>query len=55
MLGQLSVIWQHNEVSSEMQFQNRLPGLTNELPSGHKLILLGGNLGTTAAHRDIST
>lgn len=42
VLGHLSVIWQHNEVSSEMHFI-RLPGLTDELPSGHKLILLRGN------------
>lgn len=42
MLGQLSAIWQHNEVPSEMHFK-RLPGLTDELPSGHKLILLRGN------------
>lgn len=42
VLGHLSVIWQNNEVSSEMHFK-RLPGLADELPSGHKLILLRQN------------
>lgn len=42
VLGHLSVIWQNNEVSSEMHFK-RLPGLADELPSGHKRILLTQN------------